>query len=77
MPRYYLDGQSKVLKLCHSSCNSCIETNNNCLTCASNYYKIDETNTCAILSEIQNYYLDITTLTFKSCEKKCNVATPR
>jgi hypothetical protein len=72
-PKYYIDEENKIYKACQSPCDECIgpKINNelmNCITCKSNFYITEDTNSC--YKEKENYYLDNNIL--KRCHPRCS-----
>ena len=72
-PKYYIDEENKIYKACQSPCEECngpIINNElmNCITCKSNFYITEDTNSC--YKEKENYYLDNNIL--RRCHPRCS-----
>ena len=72
---YFFDFNTKKLRRCHPNCLRCSSKpiNNtfmNCLTCYHNYFITEDTKSCYNII-INNYYLDVNTLTLRRCHPNC------
>ncbi len=76
-PGYYLDKTEKKFKKCFERCNSCEKlgnkTNNECINCVNNSYKMENDiyNNCYNEKPYENYYLDNSSKIYKKCYDKC------
>jgi hypothetical protein len=71
---YYLDPLSKncVEFFPNFNCDYSIYSNNSsCLSCANNFYYLDENSTCVKDCPSQKYYLDNNTNICYNCHSKC------
>jgi hypothetical protein len=75
---YYLDTSTKIYNKCYESCLTCPEKgdsgNNNCSTCGSNYYNLEDLlSQCYLSTEIiTSYFFNFETLNFTKCFSSCN-----
>ena len=66
-----------VIKNCSESCDSCLGENTtndtNCIECASNYYKTEDSETNCILESLipHNYYKNETDNIYYKCHQNC------
>jgi hypothetical protein len=72
-PKYYIDEEKKMYKACQSPCDECNgpiinDELMNCITCKSNFYITEDTNSC--YKEKENYYLDNNIL--RRCHPRCS-----
>ena len=72
---YYFDFDNKILRRCHPNCFRCYSApiNNtymNCLVCQNGYFITEDTNSCYNF-QIDNYYIDNTSLMLRRCHKNC------
>jgi hypothetical protein len=72
-----------TIAACYQTCLTCTQmgnaTNNSCLQCATNLYKMsDNPNNCYSSTDIpQNYYLDTSTNTYTKCYASCLTCAAR
>ena len=69
---FYMDGNEEIK--CYDNCETCKEASSSesdqkCIECKKNYYKIHDTNNC--FDEIEGYYLDKNKNEFMPCFEKC------
>lgn len=69
-PGFFL--KNNVFYPCDPSCSTCEGRNDNCLTCASNYYSIKNTLSPCYTS-LSNYYLNLQN--FEPCDISCSECT--
>jgi len=69
---YYYDEVLGQYLQCDSSCNTCYGvTEDNCLTCSNSEYVILEGKCYSKDAEVEGYYYNSTTSSFKKCYKTC------
>ena len=67
-----------MIKNCSEACDSCLGENTtqstNCIDCAYNYFKTEDSDTNCILSNLipNNYYLNTSDNTYYKCHPNCN-----
>ena len=77
---YYLDFENKRFKNCHQNCLRCtwapIDDHMNCITCKSNFYLTEDTNSCYDYTP-DNYYLDtdVTPNKLRRCFHNCDLCS--
>jgi len=73
----YLDNTDNLIKVCDTSCATCKETSNFCITCSSGYYKIenDDSSTCSNVQPNSNYYLNKVDGMWEKCYTTCATCT--
>ena len=80
-PTYYYDSSSSLFKKCFRTCLTCNgqgdESDNNCISCKENFYKLpDRTSQCHHKDEPLNYYyFDSSNKEFKKCREECLTCT--
>ena len=78
---YIADNDTKLLKSCHWTCNSCEGgynfTHNNCTKCIDNYYFISLFPTNCIVKGSQpiNYYLNTSNNQYEQCNMNCRTCS--
>lgn len=78
---YIADNNTKLLKSCHWTCNSCEGgynfTHNNCTKCIDNYYFITLFPTNCIVKGSQpiNYYLNTSNNQYEQCNMNCRTCS--
>jgi hypothetical protein len=74
---YYFDQVSSIFNKCYTSCNTCsgsgTEISNNCTTCLTDYYYLeDDTSRCIYKDTALNgYFLDLANSRFSKCYDSC------
>jgi hypothetical protein len=75
---YYLDTSTKTYTKCYISCLTCANggdiSNNNCSTCAKNYYNLeDKLSQCYLSADtVIEYFFNIINDNFTKCFNSCN-----
>jgi hypothetical protein len=80
---YYFDSPNNEFNKCYANCNLCSnagdDTNNNCLSCNSGFYSLEDNNTMCYpeTAQIDGYFFDIDSSRFSKCYSTCKTCSAK